>query len=148
MGLVERVCAALRDSHWSFVVHQGLGRITMKVQTEPGDSYTVVLHVREEACIIVGLFLYNRRCGPENCERMLTFVNRQNFDLLIGGFEMDVETGALKYRNSIDVESIEITTGFVDHFVRFLSAFGAKYVRALDAVLDGKTLNEANNLMS
>jgi hypothetical protein len=119
----------------------------MKVSAGGGQAFSVVLHIREEACLIIGLFLYPRRCEPDHFERMLTFLNRQNFDLVIGGFEMDPDNGALKFRNSIDLESIPITSDLVDGFVKMLASLGARYAAALNAVLDGQSLDTAYGMM-
>jgi hypothetical protein len=147
MGFLDQICDCLRDKGWSFAVQQGIGRITLKVSTESGEFFSVVLHVREAACVVIGFFLYRRRCGPENCERMLTFLARQNCDLVIGGFSMDPEDGSLRFRHSVDLESVRLSADYVDHFVRMVALFGAKYAKALDAVIDGKPLDAANRLM-
>jgi hypothetical protein len=148
MGLVDQVCDSLRDSGWSFVAQRAIGRITLKVSTEERKTYSVIIHVREEACIIIGLFIYPRKCDPEHFQEMLTFLNQQNFELLIGGFEMDPNTGALKFRNSIDLESTTVSAEFLDHFVRLLSSLGARYAAALEAVIDGQSLEAAKKLLS
>jgi hypothetical protein len=147
MGLLDQVCNALRETRWSFAVQQGIGRITMKVSTNEGQTYSVHLSVRDEACLIIGLFLYPRRCEPEHFDRMLTFLSRQNFDLVIGGFEMDPENGSLKFRNSIDLQSVPINSELIDGFLKMLVSLGARYDAALSAVLDGKSLDTAYGLM-
>jgi hypothetical protein len=60
-------------------------------------------------------------------------INQANFGLQVGNFEMDIETGALQYRTSIDVEGEEdrLTPLMVKHLVyanvltmeRYLPAF-------------------------
>jgi hypothetical protein len=147
MDLLQQICNFLREKQWSFVVQEALSRITLKVSTDDEKTYSVELHVRANVGIIIGMLRYPRKCDPDNLERMLKFLSRQNFELFMGGFEMSPETGVLKYRNSIDVESLELNADFIDNFVRGVATFGVLYAPALNAVLDGKSLDDANRFM-
>jgi hypothetical protein len=145
-GLIWRVSDLLQETGWSFVLMEHASRIQLQVPHN-GRYHSVELQVREESQIILGMLAYKRKVDPENVDRMIHFMNKANFALLLGGFEMNPETGQVKYRNAVDVESLELTAVFVHNFLRSVAALGIKYADAVDAVLDGKSLKEAHHML-
>jgi hypothetical protein len=145
-GLLARVSELLQANRWSFVLQEQASRIRLQVSHE-GRSHSVELQVREDSQVILGMLTYKRRADPESIDRMITFMNKANFDLLLGGFEMNPETGEVRYRNAVDVESLELTPVFMNNFLRSVAALGAQYCAAVEAILDGKSVKEARHLL-
>jgi hypothetical protein len=145
-GLLWRVSELLQANRWSFILQEQASRIRLQIAHE-GKTHSVEIQVREETQIILGMLTYKRKVDPENVERMISFMNKANFNLLIGGFEMNPETGEVKYRNAVDVESLELTQVFINNFLRSVAALGAQSCAAYEAVLDGKSLKEAYRLL-
>ena len=65
-------------------------------------------------------------------------INRVNFGLRIGNFEMDVEDGVLQYRTSIDIEGEpqQLTPLLVKHLVYANVLTVDKYLPAFRALLE------------
>jgi hypothetical protein len=79
---------------------------------------------------------------------MLQFVNEANLDFTLGGFDMDPEDGTIRYRNSLDVESLELSGEFVDSFVRTFAILGSRYRKPVKMILDGKPVEAAYRSLS
>jgi len=81
--------------------------LRVRFGSKTGQEWWCYAHVREEFGQLVFysqaplLIAENRRALAA------VLINQANFGLQVGNFEMDVETGALQYRTSIDVEAEE-----------------------------------------
>jgi hypothetical protein len=141
MSLIREVSDCLQQGSWSFVLQEAIGRIKLNISGE-GISHSIELQVREDTKLIIGMLTYKRKCDANNRHRMVIFMNRQNFELSLGGFEMDPTSGKVRYRNSVDVESLQLTEVFVNNFVRAIAVHGCKFWDPIEMVMDGKPLVE------
>jgi hypothetical protein len=140
MSLIRQFSHFLQRGSWSFVLQEGLGLIKMNVSGQ-GVSHSVEIQVREDSKFVMGTLTYKRKCDANNRHRMVIFMNQQNFELSLGGFEMDPESGKVRYRNSVDVEGIELTEVFVNNFVRAIAVHGCRFWDPIEKVMDGKPLD-------
>ena len=137
MSLIDEVARLLKEKDWNFHVNKERSFIIMKV----GDKecqHPVEIQVKEEQQVIIGMLTYERKVDPEYREDMIRFMNKANFDFNMGGFEMDPESGQMKYRNSVDVEAIQLNAIFINNFMRTVAMFGSKYWEAVELVMNGK----------
>jgi hypothetical protein len=74
---------------------------------------------------------------------MAQFMSKANFAMNLGGYEMDPDDGELRFRNSIDVESLSMTSKFVDNFVRTFGIFGSRCWKPVEMILNGRSVQEA-----
>jgi hypothetical protein len=146
MPLIDELSDRLKEKQWLFLAKPDAHAITMNVWAEE-QSYPVILLVRADTSVVIGLFLYNRRCAPESLAAMATFVNSANFLLVSGGFEIDSQSGVVRFRDSVDVEGVTLSADFVDAFVRRLAGLGAGYARAVAAVLNGTPVADAVSMV-
>lgn len=63
------------------------------------------------------------------------FLCRANYGLILGNFEMDCETGEVRYKTSVDVEGGELTSGMVKTMMHVNLSTADKYARGLISVL-------------
>jgi hypothetical protein len=80
-------------------------------------------------------------CGAntpvEKRGQMLELINRLNFSLFLGNFEMDFEDGEVRYRTGFFFESIEANEYVLDQLVMTNIAMMDKYLPALMGVMFG-----------
>lgn len=82
--------------------------------------------------------------AAEDCRPALAeFVARANFGLVIGNFELDLDTGEVRYKTSIDVEGDRLTPPLVQNVVYANVVMMDRYLPGIMAVLGGTTPAEA-----
>lgn len=140
MSLMATVSALLREKDWKFHAEDGV--ITMSVGDDE-TQYPVRIQVKEDSKLLVGMLTYTRKCPKEYRDDMVLFMNRTNFDFSMGGFEMDRSDGEMKYRNAVDVESLELTATFINNFLRTVAMLGCKYADAVYRIMDGRGVKSA-----
>lgn len=75
---------------------------------EQGD-WIVLVRTDEEKQICIVFSIYPASVPEEQRTEMAKFLFEENYDLVIGNFEMDATDGELRYRTSIDVENDRLT---------------------------------------
>jgi hypothetical protein len=142
MALFANFVQLLRNGGWNFMSDSSEGRVTLVMSTESG-RYPVIIKVREESKFIIAMMPFPRKVTPALRRKMAQFMSKSNFAMQLGGYEMDPNDGEMRYRNSIDVESLVMTTMFVNNFVRTFAIFGSRYWRPAEMILEGKSVQEA-----
>jgi hypothetical protein len=55
---------------------------------------------------------------PENkMAEIAEFINRANYGMIIGNFEIDYADGEIRYKTSVDVEDVELTDPLLRHLI-------------------------------
>lgn len=75
---------------------------------EQGE-WIVLVRTDEEKQICIVFSIYPTPVPVEQRTEMAKFLFEENYDLVIGNFEMDATDGELRYRTSIDVENDRLT---------------------------------------
>jgi hypothetical protein len=75
------------------------------------------------------------RIQPEHRPAVADFLCRTNFGLILGNFEMDYETGELRYKTSVDVEGGELTSSMVKTLMHVNLSTADKYAKGLIGIL-------------
>ncbi|MZQ86919.1 hypothetical protein GQF01_32895 [Paenibacillus sp. 5J-6] len=87
-------------------VDETIARLTFS--GEHGD-WIVLVRTDEEKQICIVFSIYPEAVPEEQQTEMAKFLFEENYDLVIGNFEMDANDGELRYRTSIDVENDRLT---------------------------------------
>lgn len=87
-------------------VDETIARLTFS--GEQGD-WIVLVRTDEEKQICIVFSIYPETVPEEQRTEMAKFLFEENYDLVIGNFEMDANDGELRYRTSIDVENDRLT---------------------------------------
>jgi hypothetical protein len=142
MSLLKTIAELLQVGQWSFALMPDASRIKMKVAAN-GQTHTIEVQVREESQFILGMLTYKRKCDPEHRLAVVDFINKQNFELSIGGLEMDSNTGLCRFRHSMDVEALKLTPLFVNNFVRIVATLGIKFWGPIETLMNGGSIDVA-----
>lgn len=87
-------------------VDETIARLTFS--GEQGE-WIVLVRTDEEKQICIVFSIYPTPVPVEQRTEMAKFLFEENYDLVIGNFEMDATDGELRYRTSIDVENDRLT---------------------------------------
>ena len=76
---------------------------------------------------------------------VMEFVTRANFGLSVGNFELNLDTGLVQFRTSVDVEGTEesLTATLLKHLVYQNVLTMDRYLPGITAVAEGRTTPEA-----
>lgn len=72
---------------------------------------------------------------PEQRPTVAEFLCRANYGIMLGNFEMDCDTGEVRYKTSVDVEGGELTSRMVKTMVHVNLSTADKYAKGLIDVL-------------
>jgi len=95
------------------------------------------IHVFEEDVRAVFVSAFPSPVPEEHRPAVGEFCNRANFGLAIGNFELDHDSGEVRFRTSIDAEGAEPTPALVRNAVVANVLTMDRYVTGLLAVLNG-----------
>lgn len=90
--------------------------------------------------IIVFSSLVVRPCPPARLPALMRALTRANLGLPAGAFELDLDTGEIRFRTSIDVGSdvASLTDGLVDSVVFQNIVTMDQYLPAIERVVEGE----------
>lgn len=143
--LLKKWAALLQKRSWSFIVNEAKHFLMLNVSKD-GISHPVKVQFKEEASIVISTLSYKRKTPPEQRNHMINFINHINLEVSIGGFEMDRHDGEVRFRHSVDLESIVLSDIFVHNFMNTVAMTGCKYYNAMSTLMDGK-VQEAYNML-
>lgn len=98
-------------------------------------SYQMFVFSHEEQQRAVFYATMPLRVQPEQRPVVAEYLSRANYGLMLGNFEMDFESGDVRYKTSIDVEGGELTPGMVKTLVHTNLSTADKYAKGLIGVL-------------
>lgn len=70
--------------------------------------------------------------------QVIEFITRANFDLVIGNFELDMDSGIVRFKSSIDFTGIELNQTLIRNTVKSAMDVVEDYAEAMVKVLTGK----------
>ena len=83
---------------------------------------------------------FTRKAPDTTRSQVVEFITRANYDLAIGNFEFDYESGAIRFKSSVDFQGNELPASLVRNVI--LAAMDAveTYSETLVEVMEGKIL--------
>jgi hypothetical protein len=97
-----------RADQWPYLALAGSPALTMNFEGQHA-RWTCYAQVREDE----QQFIFYSLCPviiPEDKRAdVLEFITRANYGLIIGNFEMDLDTGEVRYKTSFDGEGVPVT---------------------------------------
>jgi hypothetical protein len=104
-----------------------------------GDSgsWTVYFELREEDEQLLVYSVVPDQVPPDRRTEAALFVTRVNGGLPIGNFELDLDTGEVRYKTSVDVEDTSLDEPLVDHLLLANIVTVDRYLIALASVTAG-----------
>lgn len=101
MSVLEFVTTQLRDAGLVLREHPELGAVSFEHRAGLG-AWTVVVRTREPFAQVAVFSVYNYDIPEDTRHRVMEFITRANFGLFMGCFELDLDTGELRLRTSLD----------------------------------------------
>jgi hypothetical protein len=104
-----------------------------------GDSgaWPVHVHVYDGDSRVVLVSTWTGLVDDERRAAMAELCNRANFGLAVGNFELDHDTGEVRFRTSIDVEHAELTPALVRNLAVANMITFDQYLPAIEGVAGG-----------
>jgi hypothetical protein len=139
-SLTSQVAEAMTKAKWSYAVDASQNRIFCLCSNDDA-CLRLVIHVLEIQHEIIGFVALERRC-PSACRpALLRFCHLANYEISIGFFSTDEKDGEVKFRHSVDVEGIVITSTFIDNFIKsILTAMRKRYLK-IQKLMSGYSLD-------
>jgi len=115
--LYANVIHLLREAGWKLQPSEQHRSITMLMEGRHGAWPCVVVVLEDEQQVVI-YSASGLRVPPERRATLAELVARANFGMAIGNFELNLDTGELRYKTSIDVSASAIDGGLLDRLVR------------------------------
>ena len=107
-------------------------------------SFTLIIHPREEKSVLL-IQTQAENNVPEGKRLMVVdFLNRLNYRMQVGNFEMDMEDGEFRFRTSIDIEGGTLTTAMIRNLIQVgMVMMDRAYPYIMGIIYGGITATEA-----
>jgi hypothetical protein len=135
-SILEVVSRFFVDDDWPLAPHSSGAALQTKFKGREGKWDCLAL-AREEERQFVFYSIVRRTAPEERRAAVEEFVTRANWGTTIGNFELDLDSGEIRYRTSIDVEGAELTEPLVRQVVYPNVFLVDRYFSALEAVVSG-----------
>ena len=143
MSLIDTAAATLKDLQLEATKVEGFPVLNLNVKI-PNGKLDMFIHAHEDT---QRLLVYSRPQGMvvrhDDIPRLADFINRANYGLPLGNFELDMNDGELNFKNSVDVKDGTLTKEMVETLVKFSIECVNRYLPGLEAVLAGKNPKDA-----
>ncbi len=136
-SLSEIVEAFFKKDGWAYAPFEGQPVLWSAFGGQHGQWNCMAL-ILEETDQFAFYSVCPLNASPEQLPAMAEFIARANSDLLIGNFELDWDTGEIRFKTSVDVEGNGLTVALVEAQVYANVSTMDRYLPGLMNVLYGK----------
>ena len=105
---MDKVTAFFKADEWGHAVTDD-GRVLLAPFDGDYGRINVLATTREEEQQILVYSTFPSATAEERRAAMAELLMRLNWDLVIGGFEVDFKDGEVRYKTSLDIEGGELT---------------------------------------
>jgi len=106
----------LTEDDWKYTVLDGESTLMLSFRGKSGSWQCFGRADEEKQC-----FSFYSVLPPNATEEkravVAEFINRANYGLIVGNFEMDYRDGQVRYKTSIDIEGGELTPKMIENIV-------------------------------
>lgn len=114
--LFNTIIAFFEEEEWDFQWLDDTSMLSMHFSGKNG-TWLCYAQVRESQQQFIYYSLLPVNAPEERRAALAEFITRANYGMIIGNFEMDFDTGEIRYKTSIDVEDAELTAPMIRHLV-------------------------------
>jgi hypothetical protein len=136
--LYDDVLRLLDDAGWKFQPTEEYLSATMIMEGQHG-TWPCVVMVREDARQIITYSANTLRVPADRRAKLAELIARANFGMAIGNFELNVDTGEIRYKTSVDVSASTLDAGLLERLIRANIETMDRYLPALRAASDSET---------
>ena len=115
-----------------------------------GDTATwmVFVYILEESDRVAVLSIIPSLATESVQAEVGRFLHRSNFGLVVGNFEIELDGGEIRFRTSMDLDDVDLTTSMIRNLIFGNIAVVNDYLPALNRVLHGgMTADEAIQML-
>ncbi len=133
-SLNDRVVAFLNKREWPY---DQRGSYIATPVVHAGAQWVAYLTTLEEAHQLIVHSMVPDTVPEHRRPAVALFLTRANYGLPIGNFEMDLDSGEVRYKTSVDVEGDELSDALIDHLLMANVVTTGRYLDGLRAVIGG-----------
>lgn len=135
-GIIEEV---LKKKDWWFIRNAGSNVINTSVNGK-NSEFKVIFVAHEDRCVVMLFVEYSPKVPEGKCKEAADFLTRANYGLWIGNFEMDMDSGEVRYKVSIDVENGRLSHEMVENMSGAGFSTADRYFPAFMSVCFGNAI--------
>jgi hypothetical protein len=139
--LYDAVRERLSRTGLSLTEHEADGWLELRGFGRAG-TWRLVADVHEDKGTVVVFSIASQAVPAERREGVAWLAHRVNYGLLVGGFELDLDTGELRFRTSLTVSSRGLDVEQLQDVVGFNLSTMDRYLPLFDAVVAGTDPSE------
>jgi hypothetical protein len=130
----DAVARYFSERDWPYEDH---GDFFVTPVTGNHGAWTGYFAIAEEDQQLIVYSLLPHDVPDERRTAVALYLTRANYGLGIGGFELDLDSGTVRYKTSIDVEGRALDQPLIDHLFLANIVSTDRYVEGLEAVIAG-----------
>ncbi len=100
-------------------------------------TWSVLVHDLAESQRLAVLSFIPSMAEEETRAQVSEFIHRCNYGLVVGNFELDVDTGEIRFRTSADLDDIEVNSALVRNLIYGNVGVVNDYLPGLNKVIHG-----------
>ena len=132
--LLDTVREFLEEEDWPYVMIEGQSGLAINFRGDNG-TFHCYAGTREEDSIFFFHAFAPEECPLELRPAMTELLTRANYGMYLGAFEMDLEDGEMRFKNSVDVEGAALSEVMVRNVIYTSCAMLDRYYPAIDGLL-------------
>ncbi len=106
MTLFEILCQVLRDDGWNFKCDDKNELIRINIHGTNSDFTSFIIIDEEQESLLCNTHIRQKVPFGKRLE-VCNFMNRVNYELALGNFEMDMDDGEIRFRTYLDSAGAE-----------------------------------------
>lgn len=114
--MLERIIDYLQRKNWTYTSGKVNGILFLPINGVNG-IFNCVVDVTEDNSLFLFISFNGTTCPMDSRLRFAELLNRINFNLKFGNFEVGMESGEIKFRTSLFYEEMEINDKIIDSII-------------------------------
>lgn len=114
--MLEKIIDYLKKREWSYTLSKISDVLLFPVKGVNG-TFNCAVEVSNNDFFFLFVSFNGTNCPPEHRQRFSELINRINFNLKFGNFELGMESGEIKFRTSLCYEEMEINDKIIDNII-------------------------------
>jgi hypothetical protein len=134
--ILDEIEHFLKDDQWPATLLEDRPIYKTGYNGDHGE-FNCYAQAREEQEQFVFYSVFPVKVPESNFQSISEYIQRANFGMIIGNFEIDIEDGEVRYKTSVDLEGVEQATHLLRNMVYANVLTMDKYFNGLMRILHG-----------